>query len=264
MEVPKASQAEMEQAVEFHLKENVPLGADEAVFDYSILEDHQNKYLVNVSVYPAAIANEYAVIMERAGFTLLSLEIEGQATARALLRQEHTEPTLIVDVGRDQASMSISVGGAVTFTTRLETGGDQFTRAIARSFDVSFQEAEKLKRDHGYRDIKESANVYSALRPVVEGFKETIKKHFMYWQMHTSSSKTQQGAVSRVILVGGNANIEGLPQYLEAALEVPVEVGNVWANIFSFNEYIPTMHRDMSLEFATAAGLALRSLIRSS
>lgn len=263
MDMPEASKAEMDQMVEFHLKENVPLGADEAVFDYSVLEERRHAYHVNVSVYPSAVAREYMTVMEEAGFNLLSVELEGQATARALLSHTHLEPTLIVDVGRNQASLSMSVRGEVTFTANLETGGDFFTRAIARSLDVSFQEAERLKRTHGFRDTSESAAVFSALRPVVAEFKEAIHKHFMYWQMHADAGGVGAEQVSRVILVGGNANVVGLPEYLEASLEVPVVVGNVWTNVFSFNEYIPNMHRNESLEFATAVGLALRSLMRS-
>jgi len=264
MDVPVGTRSEVEQVIEFHLKENVPLGANEAYFDYNVLEQHHNKCRINVSVYPAAIVDQYVAVVEAAGLNLLSIEIEGQATARALLSHTHLEPTLIVDVGRTQASVSMSTNGEVTFTASLETGGDIFTRAIARSLDLSFQEAEKLKRDHGFRDTEESAMVYDAIRPAIVELKEAINKHFMYWQMHATSTGIEEGDVSRVILVGGNANMIGLPEYLEAALEVPVVVGNVWTNIFSFNGYLPDMHHNESLEFATAAGLALRSLLRSS
>jgi Tfp pilus assembly PilM family ATPase len=79
--------------------------------------------------------------------------------------------------------------------------------------------------------------------------------------MHAGSAGATD--VSRVILVGGNANMAGLAEYLEAALEVEVVIGNVWTNVFSFQEHIPTMHHRESLEFATSIGLALRSLMRT-
>jgi Tfp pilus assembly PilM family ATPase len=89
---------------------------------------------------------------------------------------------------------------------------------------------------------------------------DAIHKHFTYWHKHAGVGEAQ---LSRVILVGGNANMMGLTEYLEAMLGVPVVVGNVWTNIFSFKEYIPDMHHTESLEFATAIGLALRSIIRT-
>jgi len=40
-------------------------------------------------------------------------------------------------------------------------------------------------------------------------------------------------------------------------LQSKVEVGNVWRNTFSFEEYIPPILFDESLDYAAAVGLAL-------
>jgi type IV pilus assembly protein PilM len=261
--LPKGTKEEMKQILEFHLKENVPVGADEAVFDYSMIHELPEAYEVNVSVYPSSIALGYEQVFDGAGFTLLSLEIEGQATARALLPPDHAEPTLIIDIGRNEASLSISTKGVVTFTGNIETGGDHFTRAIARGMDLSFQEAEKLKCLYGFRDTKESSVVFHALLPVVTEMKESINRHLMYWHMHKSAEGRSENEVTRVILVGGNASMVGVAEYLEAELEVPVEVGNVWRNVLSFEEQVPAISQEVSLEYATAVGLAIRSLART-
>ncbi len=170
---------------------------------------------------------------------------------------------LIIDIGRNDASLSISTNGIVTFTANLETGGDYFTRAIARRLDVSFQEAEMLKRKHGFRDTKEDSLVFEGLLPVVVKFAEAINKHLMYWHMHMSIGDNGAEEVSRVILVGGNANVVGIAEYLEASLEVPVEVGDVWKNTFSYEDYIPSINANDSLEYTTAIGLAMRALMRN-
>jgi len=262
--IPEGSSAEMEHQLEFHLKENVPFGANEAVFDYNVISTSTEGKKLNVSVYPVTIASDYVEAVEEAGFKPLSVEVEGQATARALLRPNQTAPTLIIDLGRNQAGLSISVGGMVTFTANLETGGDVLTRAIARGMDVSFQEAERLKREYGFTNTKESELVYKVLKPAVSDIMESINKHLAYWRMHARAAGDKASEVSRVILVGGNANLEGLTEYLETGLGVEVVVGNVWENVFVFDEYIPAINANQSLEFATAVGLALRSLMRSS
>ncbi len=264
MEVTRGTQAEMRQMVEFHLKENIPLGAEEALFDLSVLEEKRGNALLNISAYPLAIALEYEDVFEEAGYKLVSVEIEGQATARALLPPDSRDAVLIIDVGRNQASLSISTRGTVTFTANLETGGDFLTRAVARGLDLSFQEAERVKREHGFRDTKASGPIFEALLPTVSELKESIRKHLMYWQMHTSAGGGEAESVSRVILAGGNANIVGIPEYLEAMLEVPVEVGNVWRNIMFAHSEIPPIQAAHSLEYATSVGLALRSLMRGS
>lgn len=261
MEVEEGARSEIVPVIEFHLKENVPVGAEEAAFDYALIGTHEGRAVANVSVYPSNILAQYLDVFTVAGFQILSAEIEGQATARALLDPADTGTTLIVDIGRNQASLSISHAGTVVFTANLETGGDLFTRAIAQGLDVSFQEAERLKRDHGFRDTKANGGTYKALAPLMESLRDTIKKHLMYWYMHTGGSGVAQ-EVSHIVLVGGSANMTGVPEYLAAELETPIEKGNVWRNVLSFEERLPEVHAAESIEYATAVGLALRSVLR--
>ncbi len=262
MDVPSGNREEVEQALEFHLKENVPMAAGEALFDYSVIKETKDSYELNVSVYPINIADQYINVVKKSGYKLLSVEIEGQATARAIIKNENKTPMLIIDIGRNNASLSISTNGVVTFTANLDTGGDYFTRAISRNLDVSFQEAESLKRKYGFCDSKEGELVFSSLLPVISKFAEAINKHLMYWHMHMSVGDEKVEEISQVILVGGNANVVGLAEYLETFLEVPVEVGDVWQNAFSYDEYIPNINASNSLEYTTAIGLALRALLR--
>lgn len=256
LDLPQGEES-IEQMIEFHLKENVPIGADEAVFDYSIVEATANSVKLNVSVYPIAIALQYIEVVEAAGMRVLSIEIEGQATARALLSEHALNPIIIVDIGRDDANLSISFKGNVTFTANLEVGGDDITRAIARTLDVSFQKAEQLKRKLGFTDTDEAAPVFNAMLPPITKLAEAIRKHRIYWQMHMSSGVRND--VSRIVLAGGNANMAGLAEYLEAFLGVPVEVGSVWQNVFDQRVKVPPIAAQESLEYATAVGLALRS-----
>jgi Tfp pilus assembly PilM family ATPase len=106
--------------------------------------------------------------------------------------------------------------------------------------------------------------VYDGLYSEISKFAEAIRKHLMYWQMHINAGGADADDVSKVVIVGGNANIKGLAEYLEGTLEVPVEVGDIWKNIFSYESYIPNIHASVSLEYATAVGAALRSIHRSS
>lgn len=260
MELPKANRDELEQMLEFHLKENVPIGADEAVLDYNIIRTNGENVVLNVSVYPIAIALQYIQTLEEAGLQTLSVEIEGQATARALLTADTKAPTLIIDIGRNDANVSISTQGTVTFTASLETGGDDLTRSIARTLDVSFQKAEQLKRKFGFTDTDESAQVYNALLSPMTKLAEAIRKHLMYWEMHMRNSSGAREDVSRVVLAGGNANMQGITEYLAAALGIPVEVGSVWGNTRLLTSELPDIPANESLEYATAVGLALRSV----
>jgi Tfp pilus assembly PilM family ATPase len=69
--------------------------------------------------------------------------------------------------------------------------------------------------------------------------------------------------VTHAILVGGNASVRGLSEYLEGALRVPVVSGDVFTNLASRDAWIPSLDYTESLAYATAIGLALRDDIQS-
>jgi len=250
---------DIQQMLEFHFKEHVPLGAEEAVYDYNVLRTRGATTTLNVSVYPMAIANQYIQAVEESGIHVLSAEIEGQATMRALLDNDTKNATLVVDIGRNDSNLSISTNGTVTFTASLEVGGDDLTRAIARGLDVSFQKAEQLKRKHGFSDTEETELVFRALSTPIEGLAEEIRRHLLYWQMHMKNAKGESEEIARIILAGGSANMRGLPDYLRATLGTPVEVGTVWKNVTLEEGDVPEIPIALSLEYAAAIGLALRS-----
>ena len=64
--------------------------------------------------------------------------------------------------------------------------------------------------------------------------------------------------VERVVLVGGNANLKGLTDYISGRIQARAERANVWQNVATFDEYIPPIAKQKSLQYATAVGLALR------
>ncbi len=259
MEVPPASEGELGQMLEFHLKENVPLGPEEAIFDYIVVERPNNPAFVNVSVYPSQFIAQYMEVLHEANITPLSLEIEGQATARALVGRQNEGTHIIVDIGRSEASLTIVSSGIVTFTATLENGGDNLTQAIVNGLGVSYTEAERLKREVGFVKTKEHDKLYKVLLPVVQTLADAVEKHVTYHQMHRTGSSSR--TVQRLILSGGNANIIGVAEYLESVLSMPVEIGNVWHNVYP-EGVVPPIHATQSLEYATAIGLALRSVVR--
>ncbi len=55
--------------------------------------------------------------------------------------------------------------------------------------------------------------------------------------------------------------LRGLPEYLGAALKVPVELGDVFKNFASRSAWLPPLDYTESLAYGTAVGLALREYV---
>ncbi len=264
LSLPHDDNLAVEQALEFHLKENVPLSPDEVIIDYLTLSSSDEHHLnVSVSVYPIRIVQQYLEVFLAADLEPLSFEIEAHAIARSLVsRTQVHETVMLVDIGASDAGISVVSEGVLEYTATLDTAGNRLTQAVEKALNVSTKEAEERMTTDGLVNIPENKKVFDAMFPTIEALRDEINKHIAYWNAHRSADIPSPRSIDRVILCGGNAIIKGLAQYLAAMLTLPVASGNVWSNLLSLDETIPEVPYRESLKYATAVGLALRSLER--
>ena len=76
-----------------------------------------------------------------------------------------------------------------------------------------------------------------------------------YWE----NIPSKKNDIEKIILCGGESNMAGLTDFFSQELKKPVELGNTWVNVTTFKNYVPEIARNISLTYATAVGLALRS-----
>lgn len=255
--VPKG-ETNFRSIIESTLEAYVPLPPKETVFDFEPVRAVQAGDIVAVTAYAKRMVDAYVEVFKVAGITLRSLEVESQALARAVLRgEDRRRAVMIIDLGKQTTRIAIADSGAVSFTASLDMGGDTLTGAIMKNFNVSEAEAEKMKSERGFLMSKDNAGLVEALMTTVSVMKEEIARQMAGWSTSSRSGITRL-PVEKVIVCGGNANLRGLPEYLEASLRVPVVMANVWGNAFALDSYVPPMDFRESLEYATAIGLAIR------
>jgi len=157
-----------------------------------------------------------------------------------------------------RTGLAIVSDGVLTFTSTLEVEEEGLSKAIMQYLSVSETEVARIKNEEGLIGSKDNKELFSALLSVAETLKDGIDKHYRYWKTRVDEKGNRVKPIEKIILCGGNSNLRGLPEFLSGALKIPVEHGNVWANAFSFDDFIPEMNRFQSLSYATAIGLALR------
>lgn len=246
-------------AVEFSLESHVPIPPGDVVFDFEVVRKVEAGTVVSVTAYAKRVTEMYRDVFMQAGIVLRSLEMESQAIGRAVLSSEDKTHTLmVVDFGKRTTRIGIFDNGVVGFAATIDVGGETLTSAVMKHFSVSAEEAETIKNEKGFLEGNENRELYEALMTTVSVLKDEVNNHIAYWGS-PSEEAIPRKPVDRLVLVGGNANLKGLPEYLSRALALPVRVGNVWENAFSFDEYVPPLDQQESLEYATTVGLALRS-----
>lgn len=255
--IPRGA-ADMRAAVEFSLEGNVPVPPDEVLFDFEVVRTTDQGVVVAVTAYAKRIIAAYQEVFQKAGITLRSLEVESQAAARAVIGGALAEhAVLLVDFGKETTRIAVTDCGKPSFSATVDVGGDAMTSAIMKHFGISSEEAEKIKNEKGFLEGKESRDLYEALMSTVSVLRDELVRHIAYWNTADDGVPRQQ--ISEVCIMGGNANIKGLPEFLSRSLGIPVLVANPWVNAFSLDEYVPHMPANESLQYASTIGLALRS-----
>jgi len=131
---------------------------------------------------------------------------------------------------------------------------------VQKYFGVTEEEAKRVKADRGLVPGPDNDEYIAAMISTVSVIREEILRRIDYWDSRKSSMVGYE-RISRAILVGGNATVRGLPEYLETALKIPVELGDVFRNFASRADWLPPIDYMDSLGFGTAIGLALREYV---
>lgn len=258
--VPGITPKEWRIAVESHLDEYVPLPAQEVVYDIVPLKPQGDSMHVIGIGYARRVIDATLDNFADAGISVRAVESEVSAIPRALLPHGDTETVLIIDIGKSTTKLLIVTARIPRFTTTLDVGGHALTLAVQKHFGVTEEEAKRVKAEKGLVVGQENEEYLTAMLSTVSVIRDEIMRRMDYWQSR-AGSVAAHAPVTRAILVGGNATLRGLPEYLGAALKVPVELGDVFRNFAPRDAWLPPVDYTESLAYATAIGLALRQYV---
>lgn len=222
-ELPNIEEKYFAENIEMRLEENVPIDASKSVFDYNLMQTHDdcgNRDAV-VTVVPSKIVEMYSSIFQDAALAPISYELVTQAVARAVIPQDETGTCLIIHISEIKTGFGIVNNGALQFTSTVNVGQA-----------VTPEDIEKKKKI----------------------IKDEILKIKAYWQ---TRNEGKDFSISRIILSGKESATPGFKEYLSEATSYKVDLANVWVNAFDFDDQIPEIPFEDSLDYAPAVGLAI-------
>jgi type IV pilus assembly protein PilM len=190
------------------------------------------------------------------------------ADATTSLADDEGLATGVVHVASSLTNISVVERGVPRFTRISSLAGGQFTQAIARALDVTYEQAEELKirvglpaADGSVTAVPDDVSaevvqaVHDCLEREVNKFIAEIRRSLDYYLTQTSQVK----AIRRILLTGSGAQLLNLAQYLEKGLQAQVLLGDPLANI-GVSASVRQRVEDDRMGCATAIGLALGGL----
>lgn len=258
MELPQMSEAEVSKAIQFEAKKYVPVPLESVVIDWSLISGEASapgqpgKILVLLVAIPKDLINEYSIIARNAGLKLLTIELETISAARALIGNDPL-PTILMDMGARDTTISLVDGGHLRISHSIETSGEDLTRALAGGMNISWRRAEEIKKETGLKVMNDNSQIAGVLSPLLDSIVNSTQNI-----MDDNFLKTKK-KVEKLMIYGGASKMPGFAEYLAGRLKIDVIAGNPFSKI-AYSEKLKPIISEVGHEFTVAAGLALKAL----
>ncbi len=257
LRLEKAGLKKIREAIELVLEEHVPISAKEAIFDFDLIKEDPEGLDIQVAVVPKSIIEDYMSIFKDVSISVQSFEAETQAISRAVIKKGDPETYLVVDFGHDRTGIFIVSQGIVVLSSTFDIGGAALNKMIQKNFNISPEEAEKMKRQYGLERNAQNKEIFAVLLNSASVLRDEVARYLLYWNTHKNEEGKRYPLIKKIILCGGDSNLTGFSEYLSVSTRNKVEMANVWINITKTEENIPEISFSQSLRFAPAIGLAL-------
>ena len=178
--------------------------------------------------------------MNRAGLEVVDTVLTQFAAAEACLTPDEKElGVAIVDIGGGTTDLAIFEKGSLWHTAVLQVGGEHFTNDVAVALRTPVNEAEKIKKKHGCALTSMIPEEDSIEVPSVGGRKPRIMARQVLGDVLQARAEEicqlvlteirragfERSLNSGVVLTGGGAILEGLPEIAEQIFDMPVRRG---------------------------------------
>lgn len=190
--------------------------------------------------YEPVIVDVNFLAMESA-FELSGMRGEGEITA-------------LVDIGASETLVNVVCDEHTLITRAVPFGGEALTRSLSERLAVSREEAETVKR--GEATAADPDALEEVLGAEADKLASELDRTFQLMWPITPAPK-----VERVVLSGGGALLEGLPERLAAALDAPVEMLDPFRRVEApEEEFDSDLLESLAPTAAIGAGLAYRAV----
>ena len=155
--------------------------------------------------------------------------------------------------GRARSASTSFAAAAPSFTRDIAAGGNACTDAIRTTCALSFEEAERLKKEDPLPGSR-IEDIEAALREVTENLLLEVEKTFDFFAASQAS-----GRIDRIVLSGGVSRGAGLVAAMAGRFDVPLERFDPFRTMtIGGVEAEGGFPADLAATAGVAAGLALR------
>ncbi|MEM1202781.1 MAG: type IV pilus assembly protein PilM [Acidobacteriota bacterium] len=259
IELPSMSADELDESIQWEAEQHIPFDINDVRLDYVMLsEDDPGRE--DMEVLLVAVKREkvqdYVSVITQSGKTPEIVDIDAFAIQNAYELNYDLDPlknVALINMGAGVTNINIVARGQSVFWRDISFGGNQFTEALQREYNLSFDQAELLKRG-------ETVGTYSAgdarkvLDAVSAEMANEVQKTFDFF-----GATSSEGPVDELVLSGGCALTPNLLEVLRERFGVPTELLNPFRRVsFKESDFNREWLEAIAPMLAVSVGLAIR------
>jgi type IV pilus assembly protein PilM len=255
--LPQMSQEELSESIHWEAEQYIPFDIQDVAIDYEVIDGGSggNMDVLLVAVKKDKIS-DYTSAITQAGKTPAIVDVDVFALQNCYevnYGSDAGRVLALLNVGASIMNINIVKGGTSIFNRDIAVGGNQYTDAIQKDLNLSFDQAESLKKG-GRVEGAAVENLPPILQAVSENIGLEIQKTFDFFKATSSEDR-----IDRIFLSGGTSKVQGLRDLLADRFEAGVEILNPFNNItYNPRDFDPDFINEIGPSAAIAVGLAVR------
>jgi cell division protein FtsA len=210
----------------------------------------QEAETLEVSMHIVTVSNQCVNAIDqsirKSNLGLSNIVLNSMASSEPYITQvEKDNGICLIDIGSGVTNLSVFTHGGITYSAVIQKGGDQITEDIAYAFNTSFEEAERLKIDHGnaqVKSIREDKLIkfqqiddykdhyhYLSHQSLIEVIEQSYLELFSFIRQNLESQKFYHSRLlkSGFVLTGGASKIVGCDELLLGCFGIRTKFGRV-------------------------------------
>lgn len=258
--LPQMTAEELQESIHWEAEQYIPFDIQDVAIDYEVIEGGGaggNMDVLLVAVKKDKIS-DYTSVLSQAGRTPQIVDVDVFALQNCFEVNYGVDPGRVIallNVGASIMNINILRGSTSIFNRDIAVGGNQYTDAIQKELNLSFDQAEALKRG-GRVDGAAADNLHPILNAVSENIALEIQKTFDFFKATSSEDR-----IDAIFLTGGTSKVQGLRELLAERFDAGVELLNPFNNVtYNPRDFDPDFINEIAPSAAIAVGLAIRKV----
>jgi type IV pilus assembly protein PilM len=257
--LPPVEEKRIPEMVKYEALQQIPFDINDVQWDWQLMTEPDSPEIkVGIFAIKNEVVNSALEYFSREDIQVSYVQMAPMALYNYLLNDRpdmvtsDSQATVILNIGAENTDLVVCTKSGV-WQRCILIGGNAFTKAIADTFRLNFEKAEKLKRTAPVS--KYSRQILQAMRPVFTDLASEVQRSLGFYNSSNPNTK-----IVRIVAMGGGTKLRGILKYLQQTLQIPVERPDSFKRLGMGPGVSPAKFHENVSDFGIVYGLALQGL----